>query len=875
MMGQRVYYLNWPRLCQRVHAPWPTRALLWLLQALGWALLRLEAPAWQSVAPRLRYAFPQLQGDRRWHPGDPIRLAVQALWLSVVRLAPSTSQRRQRRARVRHQRIRELRGAADRGRLRYLRAMRDTPSGVWNSRFMAWGYARVRTLSLRLRRGLTCVIGLVTLVLALLCITQPFSYLQQFVFVLLIWLIALFTRRMQGRYATLMLVTLSITVSCRYLWWRYTATLNWNSAFDLTCGLILLVAETYSWLVLMLGYVQVVWPLRRRPVPLPVDVTQWPTVDVLIPTYNEELALVRHAVYAAMGLDWPADKLRIYLLDDGNREEFRAFAERAGVNYVARTDNRHAKAGNLNHALTLIKGELMAIFDCDHIPVRSFLQVTCGWFGRDPKLALVQTPHHFFSADPFERNLQVFRSDPNEGELFYGLVQDGNDLWNAAFFCGSCAVIRRQAIDAIGGFATDTVTEDAHTALRLHRHGWNSAYLRIPQAAGLATDSLRAHVNQRIRWARGMVHIFRIDNPLLGKGLTLVQRFCYANAMLHFLAGIPRLVFLTAPLAFLLLHAYIIYAPAYAVLLFVVPHMAHASLTNARIQGKYRRPFWGEVYETVLAWYIARPTTMALISPGRGRFNVTEKGNTQAIDHFDWRVARPYLLLALLNVIGLGFAMWRFVHGPADEQVTVIVSSLWVLYNLLIIGGALAVAAEVRQVRRTHRISSRIPMALRAPDGRRLCCLLRDYSNDGVGVEMIDTSGLLKGAQVQVLLCRGRREFAFPARIQRTLGQRLGLLLQLENEHQHVEFAQCTFARADAWLDWHAGYQPKSLPRSLLSVWLLGWQGYRRMGNFTPLDLDRPLHWSRRALHWLSSFAPQRPPPAPPADPAADLGFRS
>ncbi len=84
--------------------------------------------------------------------------------------------------------------------------------------------------------------------------------------------------------------------------------------------------------------------------------------------------------------------------------------------------------------------------------------------------------------------------------------------------------------------------------------------------------------------------------------------------MLHFLAGIPRLVFLTAPLAFLLLHVYIIYAPALAILLFVVPHMAHASLTNARIQGKYRRPFWGEVYETVLAWYIARPTTVALFS---------------------------------------------------------------------------------------------------------------------------------------------------------------------------------------------------------------------------------------------------------------------
>ncbi|MCI1112578.1 UDP-forming cellulose synthase catalytic subunit [Stenotrophomonas maltophilia] len=873
-MGARVYYLDWGRLRERVHASWPTRAMLWLLQCVGWAFLRLEGPAWQAQAPRLRNAFPQIQGDRRWRPGDPLRLLIQAMWLSVVRLVPQPSLRRQRLAQARRERIAELRGAAGRGHLRYLRAMRDAPSEFWNSRVAAWFGRKVGSLSPRSRHLLTLLVGLATLGLAALCITQPFTYLAQFVFVALLWAIALLVRRMQGRYATLVLVVLSITVSCRYLWWRYTATLNWNSTFDLVCGVVLLAAETYSWLVLMLGYVQVAWPLRRRPAPLPADIRQWPTVDVLIPTYNEDLALVRHTVYAAMGLDWPADKLRIHILDDGKREEFRAFAERAGVNYITRADNRHAKAGNLNHALTLIDGELVAIFDSDHLPVRSFLQITCGWFLRDPKLALVQTPHHFFSADPFERNLQVFRSDPNEGELFYGLVQDGNDLWNAAFFCGSCAVLRREAIDAIGGFATETVTEDAHTALRLHRKGWNSAYLRIPQAAGLATDSLGAHVNQRIRWARGMVQIFRIDNPLLGKGLSLFQRFCYANAMLHFLAGIPRLVFLTAPLAFLLLHVYIIYAPALAILLFVVPHMAHASLTNARIQGKYRRPFWGEVYETVLAWYIARPTTVALFSPGRGKFNVTDKGGTQAGDRFDWRVAQPYLVLALLNVLGLCFAVWRFMHGPLDERGTVVVSSLWVLYNLLIIGGALAVAAEVQQVRRTHRVTTHLPMALRVPDGRRLRGVLQDYSNDGVGVELGEDAQLAEGQRVQVLLGRGRREFAFPARVQRTVGQRLGLLLLFEDERQRVEFAQCTFARADAWLDWHAGYQPKSLPRSLWSVLVLGWRGYRRMGDFAPFDLDRPAHWNRRLLRWLASFAPQRPLPSHPADPAADPGLR-
>ena len=164
---------------------------------------------------------------------------------------------------------------------------------------------------------------------------------------------------------------------------------------------------------------------------------------------------------------------------------------------------------------------------------------------------MLQTPHHFFSPDPFERNLGTFRKVPNEGELFYGLVQDGNDLWNATFFCGSCALLRRSMVEEIGGIAVETVTEDAHTALKLHRLGYTTAYLAIPQAAGLATESLSGHIGQRIRWARGMTQIFRIDNPLLGRGLKIGQRLCYLNAMMHFFYGIPRLVFLTAPLSYL------------------------------------------------------------------------------------------------------------------------------------------------------------------------------------------------------------------------------------------------------------------------------------------------------------------------------------
>src|SRR5690606_24710527 len=135
-------------------------------------------------------------------------------------------------------------------------------------------------------------------------------------------------RRIPGQFSTFMLIVLSLTVSCRYIWWRYTSTLNMSDPMDVFFGSLLLGAETYSWIVLVLGYVQTAMPLRRPPAALPEDTGAWPTVDLMIPTYNEDLSVVAPTVYAALGMDWPKDKLRIHLLDDGRREAFRAFAEK-------------------------------------------------------------------------------------------------------------------------------------------------------------------------------------------------------------------------------------------------------------------------------------------------------------------------------------------------------------------------------------------------------------------------------------------------------------------------------------------------------------------------------------------------------------------
>ncbi len=706
-------------------------------------------------------------------------------------------------------------------------------------------------------------------VLAFLCITTPFSTLAQLVFVFLLWVIAMSIRRIPGPVATLLLIVLSLTASTRYLWWRIAYTLNWDESLDLFWGVLLLAAEVYTWVILVLGYVQSAWPLRRTPTPLPADEMVWPTVDVFIPTYNEPLKVVMPTVYAAIGIDWPRDKLNIYLLDDGRRDEFRAFAEEAGIGYIIRPDNRHAKAGNLNHALTKTDGEYIAIFDCDHIPTRSFLQSTMGWFVRDSRLALLQTPHHFFSPDPFERNLGLFRRMPNEGELFYGVIQDGNDLWNATFFCGSCAVIKRGPLEEVGGIAVETVTEDAHTALKLQRLGYRSAYLNLPQAAGLATESLSAHIGQRIRWARGMAQIFRLDNPFLGKGLNWAQRICYGNAMLHFLNGGPRLIFLTAPLAFLLFHAYVIYTPAISVILYVLPHMVHANITNSRIQGGHRHSFWAEVYETVLAWYIVRPTTVALLDPHKGKFNVTAKGGLVENNYFDWTISLPYLFIVGMNLLGFAVGIGRIVWGPADEIPTTLLNLFWTGYNVLLLGAAISVASETKQVRRSHRVAMRLPAVLHLPGGRLVRCHTEDFSEGGAALTVADLPALPAEEAITVSLWRGDEEFPFPARVVGTSPTRLRLRWDLQTAEQQMTLVQCTFARADAWVSWAEGRNTDKPLLGLRNVLSTGVEGYRRVVEHAlpATSTSSGLRQKTQTLSgWLASLLPRPPARLPQFD---------
>ncbi len=666
------------------------------------------------------------------------------------------------------------------------------------------------------------------------------SWPQQAVLGLLMVLLCVWLSRVSDSYLiTLTLMMLSMFATFRYGWWRVSSIVaffqdpgtKWGPV-DVFFIVLLLGAEAYAFAILYLGFLQTVWPLRRAPVALPDDPEDWPEVDLLIPTYNEPLSVVRYTALASLNIDWPADKLHVYILDDGNREEFREFAIEAGIGYITRSDNSQAKAGNINNALKTLSAPYVAIFDSDHVPTRSFLQMTIGWFLKDPNLGMLQTPHHFYSPDPFERNLGQFRVIPNEGELFYGIVQDGNDFWNAAFFCGSCAVLRREALDEIGGIAAETVTEDAHTCLRLQISGWNTAYINIPQAAGLATERLSAHVKQRIRWARGMIQILRIDNPLFAPNLSWPQRLCYFNAMTHFLYALPRLIFLTAPLIYLIFG--FTNVPGYwiAILAYALPHLTLSSVTNSRIQGYHRHSFWNEIYETVLSPYILLPTLMALFNPRLGKFNVTAKGGLVTRTFFDARIAQPFIVLLAFNALGLLMVIPRFLHIPGlgwlwdgTHPGTIITNALWTTFNIVILSVCVAVAREARQTRQHVRINFAAPVRILMGDGRIVPGQTIDVSSGGLAMELLEGMHANTGDAMKVIFPLRTGDAELPARVVNLANGVLRLQFDPLTVSEEEMLTMVLFSRADSWLGWGESREVDQPLRSLARIIRIAFRG--------------------------------------------------
>jgi len=594
-------------------------------------------------------------------------------------------------------------------------------------------------------------------------------------------LMLLFMMRPQNKTFRLMTFVFSAVLALRYAFWRTTETLpNINEPWNFIPGIILYAAEMYCLIMLAINFFIVADPLKRKPAPQLADEDK-PTVDVFVPSYNESADLLALTLAAAKSMNYPADKLTVYLLDDGGtdakcsqsdpraaiaarrrREELQALSAALGVCYHARAENSHAKAGNLNAGLSISKSELVVVFDADHAPVREFLNETVGHFKYDEKLFLVQTPHYFLNPDPVEKNLQTFGKMPSENEMFYSVVQRGLDKWNASFFCGSAAVLRRKALKETGGFSGQSITEDCESALALHCRGWHSLYVDKPLIAGLQPETLVSFIGQRVRWAQGMLQILTLNRPFLQRGLSTAQRICYAGTNLFWLFPLTRLTFMFSPLLYIFFSLQIFEANITEFICYSVTYLISSFAMQSYLFGRVRWPWVSELYEYVQSVMLFGAILSVVRNPRKPTFNVTSKGQTLDESKLS-PLARPYFLIFFLLFAATCYAIWRYTTEAMPSELLLIVAG-WNIINMGIAGAALGSVSERRERRRNQRLSVRRHAILHA-GGTSHAVIIADVSSGGLALQFIDgqpVNGLEKGEEAIIEIRRHGRGMRVP-----------------------------------------------------------------------------------------------------------------
>jgi cellulose synthase (UDP-forming) len=276
---------------------------------------------------------------------------------------------------------------------------------------------------------------------------------------------------------------------------------------------------------------------RARPRLAGVDRRVEVDVDVFVPVYNEPVEVVEPTIAAAVRMT--GAHVHVALLDDGDSDEMRAMAARHGAAYIRREDHHGAKAGNLNHALALTRSPCVVVLDCDHVPAPHFLEATLRHLATG-RVAFVQTPQYYANW----RAGGVPAAAWSQQALFFGAIARGKDGAGAMFCCGTNVVFRRQALEEIGGFPEDSLTEDFELSVRLHERGWESVYVPDVLASGLGPEDMASYVSQQHRWARGCLSALP---AVLRARLPRKVRTQYLLSSMYFLTGWTFLAYMAFP----------------------------------------------------------------------------------------------------------------------------------------------------------------------------------------------------------------------------------------------------------------------------------------------------------------------------------------
>ena len=449
-----------------------------------------------------------------------------------------------------------------------------------------------------------------------------------------------------------LLYFLAILLSVIYLLWRVFFTIPWHSnIFTLIFALLLVLSEILSNAT---GFILIFFRMLSTKTKWNLKIPDYsktqplPDVDIIIVTHNEEVELLRKTVNAATYIDYPdKSKVHIVIADDGNRPEVMALAKKYHIGYSGMEDNKQAKSGNINHTLAKMHSPLFAIFDTDMIPFSGFLRNTVPFFTEnfqqlkdDPdhtdSLGFVQTPQSFYNADIFQFNLFSEKIIPNEQDFFSRDINVLNGGNKRALFTGSNAVFLRSAVDEVGDFPTDTITEDFELGTELNMAGYVSLATKVPQSSGITPIDMKGVIKQRTRWARGVMQSCRNLHIFTNPHLSMINRIILINAYFYWWAFFRRMIYMIAPILYALFKIQVVNANFWILMVIWAPgyfllHYVMGDTSGMGDAAKIRNERWGEVQETFFAPYLFIPVLLESIGIKAKKFKVTSKNVTYSL----------------------------------------------------------------------------------------------------------------------------------------------------------------------------------------------------------------------------------------------------
>jgi cellulose synthase (UDP-forming) len=486
---------------------------------------------------------------------------------------------------------------------------------------------------------------------------------------------------------------ISIIYFIYYLWWRAAFTLNPD--FPLFSWLLWLAEAFGVFSYFLFAY----FSHNIAPCVTHTPPGKGLNVDIFVPTYNEDEEILEATLIGCNKISYPH---KTFVLDDGNRSFVKQLSDRMGCQYIARPSNEHAKAGNINYALNQTDGEFIVVLDADMVPQPEYLDRTLCYF-KDKDLALVQLPQEFYNWDSIQHTSN--KTPWHEQSLFFRVIQPGKNYTNSAFWCGSPSVIRRKALSDIGGVATETITEDIHTTVRLHALGWKTLFVNEPLAFGIAPQTITAFLIQRLRWAQGTMQLYRSkESPLWIPGLSFKQRLSYFSSFLAYLESFQKFIFISIPFLILGFDIFPMRISFDSFLLHWIPYFLLNIAAN-QLGGRGVFNYFETEKFNLLKTVIFIQSTITLFIKRPIKFLVTPKTVKPSVMREEMQSLRIYMIIFGTLLGSLIFGIYKLL-GHFQDPISMegfFVALFWSGYNSMVIFFALREIFRKKHHRKQYR----------------------------------------------------------------------------------------------------------------------------------------------------------------------------